>query len=393
MASIRRIEGKGGVSYKITVTLGTDGRGNQKRHYMTWKPDRPMKAREQEREAKRIAAEFESRLLEGFEADNKQTFAEYAEYVYQLRIQRGDKPQTLAQVRRTTNIINGYIGNMKLQDIRPHHLNSLYKVFTEERKLSAATVCTYHYVLRTVLSQAYREMVIPYNPAERVTLPRRKKMRDTGSLQTEEIKAILTALHAEPISTQAMLYTLLVTGCRKGELMALTWDKVDFERGEIIIDRSMIYIPHEGMQTAPTKTNNSRTVAVPAVEIGILKELRAWQLETRLSLGDAWQDNNLLFTRWNGEPLHAKSVNRILADFCTRHSLPPINPHKFRHTAASMLLSGGVDVVTVAGMLGHSDIKTTLGTYAHEVEQGRRKTADFMDKLLRDAESKNTPNC
>lgn len=385
MASVKRIEGKGGVSYKITVTLGTDGRGNQKRHYMTWKPDKPMKPRELEREAKRVAAEFETRLMEGIEADNRQTFSEYAEYVYQLRVQRGDKPQTLLKTQRTLKVLNGYMGNMRLQDIRPHHLNSLYKTLMEEREVSATTVRNYHYAASMVLSQAYREMLIPYNPAERVTLPKKKRVREARSLQKEEIQAVLKALETEPIEIQAMIYTLLVTGCRKGELMALTWDRVDLEKGEIVIDKSMIYLPGEGVQEAPTKTSNSRTVAIPSQEVEMLKRLRIWQQETRLRLGDAWENHGLLFTRWNGAPLYPNGVNGTLCNFCARHGLPRIHPHKFRHTAASLLLSGDVDVVTVAGMLGHSDIQTTLSTYAHEIEQGRRKTAEYMDKLLNEA--------
>lgn len=385
MASVKRIDGKNGVSYKITVTLGTDGAGNQKRHYMTWKPDRPMKPREQEREARRIATEFETRLMEGIEADNKQTFAEYAEYVYQLRVQRGDKPQTLTYVRQMTQRINGFIGNMKLQDIRPHHLNDFYKAIAEERNLSPASVRLYHGQVHTILKQAYRDMLISYNPADRVTLPKKKSIQKSGSLQKEEIQALLKALETEPIEIQAMIYTLLVTGCRRGELLGLTWDKVDLERGEIVIDKSLIAIPGKGMQEAPTKTSNSRKVAIPPQEVEMLKRLRIWQQETRLRLGDAWENHNQLFTSWNGAPMRPNGINRAVTAFCTRHGLPPINPHKFRHTAASLLLSCGVDVVTVASMLGHSNISTTLGTYAHEIEQGRRKTAEFMDKLLSEA--------
>lgn len=100
MASIRKIEGKGGVSFKITVSMGRDAQDKQIRHYKTWRPDQTMTARQMEKEVKRIAYEFERDLEIGFQADNRQTFAKYAEYVYTLREQRGDKPQTLARVRR-----------------------------------------------------------------------------------------------------------------------------------------------------------------------------------------------------------------------------------------------------------------------------------------------------
>ena len=72
----------------------------------------------------------------------------------------------------------------------------------------------------------------------------------------------------------------------------------------------------------------------------------------------------------------------MLDKFSKRHNLPHINPHLFRHTAASLLLSNGVDVLTVANMLGHADISTTLDIYAHEIEQARRKTADCISEII-----------
>lgn len=81
MANIRKIEGKNGVSYKITVFSGTDPQGRQVRHYRTWKPEPGMTARQIEKAVQRAAMDFERELELGFQADNRQTFAQYAEYV------------------------------------------------------------------------------------------------------------------------------------------------------------------------------------------------------------------------------------------------------------------------------------------------------------------------
>lgn len=125
MASIRKIEGKGGVSYKITVSMGRDTQDKQIRHFKTWKPDKPMTARQMEKEVQRVALEFEREITMGFQADNRQTFAEYVEYVFDLQVQRGDKPQTLHNMRMLLSRINEHIGHMKLADIRPQHLTAL----------------------------------------------------------------------------------------------------------------------------------------------------------------------------------------------------------------------------------------------------------------------------
>ena len=288
MASIRKIEGKHGTAYKITVTLGRDALDRQIRHYKTWKPDKPMTARELNRELQRVATEFEQDLMSGFQADNKQTFAEYAAYCYTIREQRGDKPQTLARVRRQTARINEYIGQIPIQEIRPKHLTELYKKFSEpgacrwqvyalpavdfkelipegktcndfarscgvygnlirrlcknqpisrqnaaiieknlgrkdlfsltgaEKPLSPGTIRDYHAIIYTVLEQAYKEMIIKYNPAKRVTLPKKKRVRESKALQPEQLKAVLAALEGEPLPFRALITFFISTGCRRG---------------------------------------------------------------------------------------------------------------------------------------------------------------------------------
>lgn len=454
MASIRKIEGKHGTAYKITVTLGRDALDRQIRHYKTWKPDRPMTARELNRELQRVATEFEQDLMSGFQADNKQTFAEYAAYCYTIREQRGDKPQTLARVRRQTARINEYIGQIPIQEIRPKHLTELYKKFSEpgacrwqvyalpavdfkalipegktcndfarscgvygnlirrlcknqpisrqnaaiieknlgrkdlfrltgaEKPLSPGTIRDYHAIIYTVLEQAYKEMIIKYNPAKRVTLPKKKRVRESKALQPEQLKAVLAALEGEPLPFRALITFFISTGCRRGEALALTWDKVDFVRREVLINQSMIYLPETGIQSGPTKTDNSRRVALPDETIELLRKLWAEQAKDRLRLGDLWEDSNLVFPRWNGKPMNPGNVNLELTAFCDRHGLPHINPHLFRHSAASVLLSNGVDVLTVAGMLGHSDVSTTLDTYAHAIDEARHKTADCISETI-----------
>ena len=85
MANIKKLEGKSGISYKITVFSGTDMQGRQVRHYRTWKPEPGMTARQMEKAVQRAALDFERELELGYVADNRQTFAEYAAYVLDLK--------------------------------------------------------------------------------------------------------------------------------------------------------------------------------------------------------------------------------------------------------------------------------------------------------------------
>ena len=95
MANIRKVEGKTGTAYKITVFSGTDAEGRQVRHYRTWKPEPGMTARQIEKAVQRAAVDFERELELGYQADNRQTFAQYAEYVMKLKERAGLKPKWL----------------------------------------------------------------------------------------------------------------------------------------------------------------------------------------------------------------------------------------------------------------------------------------------------------
>ncbi len=455
MASIRKIEGKGGVSYKITVSMGRDANDKQIRHFKTWKPDRPMTARQMEKEVQRVALDFEREITMGFQADNRQTFAEYAAYVYGIQEQRGDKPQTLHRIKRQTARINEHIGNMKLADIRPQHLTALYKKLAEpgqshwrvyavpavdfnelrgsgnynefakkcgvygrlianlcrgqqitrknaaiierhlgrkdlfkivgnDAPLSPSTIRDYHGVIYAVLAQAEREMIIPYNPAAKATLPPKKRVRPSESLQPKQVQEILEALEGEPMDIRTMLTLFIVTGCRRGEILALRWSKVDFETGQLRIDRCLHYLSGRGVFEGDTKTGNTRYVVLPKETVTLLREYKAWQTKRRLAMGDQWKDTDYVFTRSDGTALNPGTANHTLNEFCKRHNFPHIHPHTFRHTAASILLSNGIDVLTVSKMLGHADTSTTLDTYGHAIDDAKRKAAECIsDTILR----------
>ena len=455
MASIRKIEGKGGVSYKITVSMGRDAQDKQIRHFKTWKPDKPMTARQMEKEVQRIAYEFEREITLGFQADIRQTFEQYSVYQLYIMEQRGDKPATISNVKMLLSKINKHIGHMKLSDIRPQHLNALYRKLSEpgeahwqvnaapvvdfkevlggdtqaafgrkcglsrsqmtrlmkgesiradaanrvERALgrkdlfkttgdgkvmAPKTIRRCHSIICSILGQAEKEMIIPYNPAKRATPPPNRATRPADCLQPEQVQEFLTALESEPIRTRTIITLFLVTGCRRGEIFGLKWNRVDFSTGQIKIDSSLNYLPDRGVYEGETKTSNIRYISLPKEAVALLKKYRAWQAEQRLAMGDQWEDSGYVFTATNGRPSNPLVFNQHLTRFCDRHNLPRIHPHTFRHTCASILLTNGVDVLTVAKMLGHADTSTTLDTYGHAIEEAKRKAAECIsDTILR----------
>lgn len=131
MATIEKIQGKNGTTYRISVSSGFDTSGKRIRHRMTYKPEPGMTARQIERAVQRAAADFERSIEQGYALDNRQTFVEYAAYVLDLKERDGTKAKTLDRYKELMIRINQAIGHLKLADIRPQHLNSFYKNLAE----------------------------------------------------------------------------------------------------------------------------------------------------------------------------------------------------------------------------------------------------------------------
>lgn len=458
MANIARINGKTGTSFKITVTQGRDMDGKQIRHYRTWTPAPGMTERQIEKAVQRAAMEFEREIELGYQADNRQTFSEYASYVIDLKERSGAKYKTVASYHNLLKRINPALGHLKLTEIRPQHLNRFYKALAAEgirgsvpkatakedisallkgrkmthkaaaeaaglsaatvdsvclgrtvslesarklcgvlglkleksfeierdtRSLSNKTILEYHRCIHAILSQAERELIVPYNAADKATPPKAIK-KDVNYFQPEELPRILDALDTEPIKWRTIVNLLIVTGCRRGEIAALKWSKVDFANQKITVDASLLYDPAKGIYENSTKTGDIRFLKLPAETMELLKEYRRFWVALRFKNGDRWAGYDYLFTQDDGKPINPDSISAWLSTFSKRHELPHINPHAFRHTVASVLINNGQDVVTVSRRLGHSRTSTTLDIYSHLIAEADADASECIaDVLLR----------
>ncbi len=99
-------------------------------------------------------------------------------------------------------------------------------------------------------------------------------------------------------------------------------------------------------------------------------------------IASTWLRTDYVFTQDNGNRMSPDSITGWLKDFSSRHGLPHINPHAFRHTVASVLLANGTDIVTVSKQLGHASITTTESFYSHIIEENKAKAADCIANVL-----------
>ena len=392
MANLQERRDKDGklISYSIRVHRGRGLDGKQLKPWTTTFEVSPTWSEKTARKkAEAFAATFEKECREGTTTDSRQKFASFCDYVISLKEQRGVKHSTIVRYRELTRRIYPQIGHIKLRELRADHLNDLYTLLGQEGlnkrtggKLSAKTILEHHRLISTVLEQAVKEGLVPFNVASRATLPKAEH-KEVNYFQPEQVAAIRDALELEPIKWKTLVHLLLITGARRGEILGLKWDNVDFAGNRIYICNSVLYSADVGIyETTPKTERSKRYITLPVESMRLLREYRVWQIERRLQLGGYYQDRGFLFTQEDGGPMHPDSVTDWLNKFSIRHGLPHINAHAFRHTMASMLYFNGVDSVSISKRLGHAQVSTTANIYAHVMEQADQRNADILSDIF-----------
>lgn len=393
MANIQERRDKSGklISYSIRVHRGRGADGKQLKPWTTSFEVKPTWTEKSARKkAEAYAATFEKECREGKTSDSRQRFADYCDYVIDLKEQRGSaKHSTIVRYKELTTRIYPVIGHIKLRDLRTDHLNDLYTALSKDGVnkrtgggLSAKTIVEHHRLISTVLDNACKEQLIPLNPAANATLPKVQK-KTANYFQPQEIAAIREALEQEPIKWRTLVELLIMTGARRGEILGLKWSAVDFEENRIHICNNVLYSADRGVYEDTPKTETSiRYIKVPQGAMRLLKEYRAWQIQERFKLGEYYVNQDYVFAQDNGKPMHPDSVTDWLNKFGNRHNLPHINPHAFRHTMASVLLFNKADSVSVSKRLGHAQVSTTENIYAHIIEEADQSNADILEDVF-----------
>lgn len=268
------------------------------------------------------------------------------------------------------------------------NVTDLFTIETDNRPLLASTVKSYHTFISAILHHAVCEQLIPANPADRVTLPKRADKKEVGTYTPQQLAAILQAAESQPLKWRALIHLLLATGCRRGEIIGLEWSAVDFDRSRIHIVQTVSYNKQRGVYVDTTKTAKAvRWIQLPPQAVQLLQEYREqYYKPLKKAAGANWyHGSDFVFVQDSkniGAVMHPHSVNKYLTAFSESHDLPHIHPHKFRHSAASMLFYAGVDPVSIAGLLGHSSPTITESLYAHFIADIQSRAAQCIGNQI-----------
>jgi integrase len=273
------------------------------------------------------------------------------------------------------------LGHLQLHRLTPEHIEALYAKKQKEEGLSPKTIHNIHGLLHEALENAVRRNLVSRNVCDNVSLPR-KTRHEFEPLTKKQAQQLLVEVRGHNL--EALLTLVVITGMRRGEILALRWKDIDFDNKSLQIRRSMNFISGKGyIEFEPKTAKGRRKITLPAFVCEVLKQHRTRQLEARLKAGTRWQDQDLVFcNRYGGflDPSHLRQrFQKVLVDA----DLPHVRFHDLRHSAATIMLSMGVPAKVVQEILGHSQISMTMDIYSHVLPDIQAEAMNKMGDLFR----------
>lgn len=316
----------------------------------------------------------------------KMTLAQWLD-IWSAEYLGGVKPKTVADY--ASNIkkhIKPALGAVKLEALATHTIQKFYNRFVKPvdeggKGLSPKTLRNVHLVLHKSLQQAVMLGYIRNNPTDACTLPRVIK-KEIKPLDEEDMARFIQAIKGHHFET--LYLVTLFTGLRRGEVLGLTWDCVDFTAGTITVNKQLQADPKNGRKydLVQTKNSKSRTITPAPYVMQLLRAHQRQQLEWRLRAGPAWMDTGLVFTNGLGAHLSPHTVHHNYKRIVESIGLPEARLHDLRHSYAVAALQSGDDIKTVQGNLGHATASFTLDVYGHVTDRMKRESAKRMQKYI-----------
>lgn len=286
------------------------------------------------------------------------------------------KPTTYDCYEILINKISNSIGDILLQELRPETVQKLYNDISKTVKSS--TVRKIHVVFKSALNQAVENELIIKNPANKPELPRMRK-KEIKVFSFEEQKRF--EHFAKDYRLYPMFLTSLDTGLRLGELIALTWDDIDFEKRQLKVNKNVVLAVDKTKKDTKrslivqdtTKTENSDNRIIPLTKriITVLKELKLKQQSL----------SNIVFCNQNGGYMLPRNVERTFQKITNKANIDKCNVHTLRHSFATRLFENNVPPKTVSELLGHSSVSITLNIYTHVLPHKKVEAVQILDSI------------
>lgn len=333
------------------------------------------------KEAREHLAVIRTQVKKGkFVARQEKTVSEYLNDW--LKTQHGLKPKTVIGYENALSPVMGAYGQLPIQSLTRTHLDELVRAMltTGGRKgqgRSPRTVTLTLTILQAALDQAVEDRLVHSNVAKSVKRPAKGLKDATGQAWTADQARAFLAHVAEDRYTAA--WRLSLYGLRRGEVLGLAWSDIDLDQGIITVRQTRIVAGKQVITETP-KNKRARIVPVGAEVITDLMALKMTQEVEAQYLGANYNREGLVFVNEEGAPIRPETYSGWFDKHTATAGLPRIRLHDLRHTAASLLASSGVPILTAAGLLGH-DPKVFAQVYAHLYPEDLKRASNALTNV------------
>lgn len=267
-----------------------------------------------------------------------------------------------------------------LSGLEARHIQQFY---TEKlKKVKPNSVIHYHAVIHQALKYAMKTDLVPQNVAMKVDRPKKNDFQ-TVFLDAEELQKVFEALKGSKLELPVLVAAFY--GLRRGEVVGLRWDAIDFERNTITIRHTVTSTLIDGKEqiiaqdSAKTKSS-MRTLPLVGSFKAYFEEVKAAQELNKEVCGNCYnyQYDGYVFVDEMGNRITPDYLTTAFPAFLKRHGFKRMRFHDLRHSCASLLLANGVPLKQIQEWLGHSDFSTTANIYAHLDYTSKLSSAQAM---------------
>lgn len=376
----KRKRADGSHYWQITIELPRDP--------ITGKRNRRYKSVDgTKKEAERAMHEFIREIEKGYYVtDSKTTIAEWIDTWLEVYIVPNVSPTTLSRYQgMIKRYIKPIIGHMQVQQLNTlavqAWVNGLKTSPASGKEMSASTIKHAYHVLKGSLDKAVLAGVIPRSPCTGIMLPKGQK-KPPVVYDEAQIRQLIEA--AKGTEMELIIDIELCLGLRRGELLGLQWDDIDFEKNQIHVTRNRVVVDGKSTVKDPKTESSRRTVDVPAQLIQKLRQHKTKCLANRLRMGQAYSVTDYVIVHPDGKPIYPEYVSQMFTKLQTKAGLPKCRFHDLRHLCASIMLMQGVNVKVAQEHLGHKDISTTMNIYSHVLPSVAKEAAQKIGALVYD---------
>ena len=270
------------------------------------------------------------------------------------------------------------IGDIYLRSLRAEHVQRMVNDM-HSRGLSPKNIRDAFNNVNAAMKKAVKLRIIPHNPCEAVELPKLKKYH-ANVYTTEMIQKLLNI--ASGTDMFLPVFMLVMVGLRRGELLALRWSDIDFDKGILKVRRNMVKGEKGFVIKSPKTESGIRDIHLGNDVMEVLREAREHYDELIRDYGYGFQDLDFVICQKDGSPYKPDSMTQKWVRFLDAHDLPRIRLHDLRHSNATALIQAGVNPRVVQQRLGHSDVNITLNTYTHVLPEMDVEAAEKLDAIL-----------